>query len=119
MRKESPQIHVLLEGSYKATYAAADQNRTALKWHQFWALCKKAVPPSPSRFAQPRGTSVVDLWALTQARRRGSRRLSVRAGFSAALVNGKYSPESRQGFKNHENYRSKACISARLSPAKC
>ena len=95
MRKENPQILILLEGSYKATYAAADQNRAALKPHQFGALRKKAALPSPSHFAQPRGTSAVDVRPLAHAHQRGSRRLSGRARFSAALFNGKYLLELR------------------------
>ena len=56
--------------------------------------------------------------APTRARRRGSRRPSARAGFSTAVVNGKYARELRQGSEQHESCRSKACTLARLSLAK-
>lgn len=74
---------------------------TVLRPHQVWALWRTPAPPSPPWPTQPRDTSTVDGYGLAQLHRRGHRRLSCRARFSAASVNGKYLLETRQGFKNH------------------
>lgn len=120
--EESPQDPHPARRILQPTYTAADQNGTGLKSHQFWDPCKWAGPPSHSPHPVLHSPGARVLWTrlhgLTQAGRRGSRRLNVRAGFSPTLVNGKYLLELRQGFKNQKNCRSKGCTSARFSLAK-
>lgn len=103
--EKTPDPDSALEGSYSDVYSCwAEQHsgrtRSGLSGNTSITL------PFPTCTSQ---WHTVDGCELTQVHRRGHRKLSSRARFSAATMHGKYLLEMRQDFKNHENCQWKCC----------